>query len=659
MANFLGNLRKRAVFPALLGVISFLLFLAFQAQGITGGDSGDLVTAAATFGVPHPPGYPLYTFFGWIASRLPFFTPAWRVGLLSSLPHAAVIALVYMLVSSLTKQKFIGLFSALLLLGNYLFFFYSVTPEVFGLFDLFVIVFVYLLIRRRSLSLIAFVFGLALTHHHVIVFLVPAAIYWLWGNRLRVSALFWFLAGLVPYAYVFVAARGHSIINWDRPDNLAGFIRLITRADYGTFISSGYFGTQLVTRLLQLQAYGQFVLMDFSWIGIALMLLGLFYLWRSNKRLLTFFVLALLFLGPAFFFYASFPLANRFTLGTYERFLLPSYVLLSVLAGFGLAQTASLVRSFMRSIRLTRLVPLVLSLGFVVILLYPVSQLAVTIWRFWGLAKDRTADHVGMDVLSPLPPQSILFLGRDTTLFSTQYVRYALGFRPDVIAIHASLLGSPDYRITLRALFPSLSFPASDNAAVDLMRNQYGKVRIFSTSPIAMGIGWYWVPYGLTYELVDEKRLPTVRAMYEENVAIWKMLHDPAAGILSRYDHLMLSDVRDVYAAGRIALGTALLRAGMFPEADGEFRAAIWVAGDMELASAYTYAGLSQLFQKQCKQALDAFAAAKTASVVPDSYLTLYEGVTYRDCAGDAERAKTLLDAFDKLRKQEETPLSK
>ena len=108
-----------------VGLLSFVGFLLFQAQGIVGGDSGDLVTAAVTFGVAHPPGYPLYTFFGWIASLVPFFTPAWRVGLLSSVPQAIVVAFVYSIVSSLTKRKFIGVFSALLLSANYLFFLYS------------------------------------------------------------------------------------------------------------------------------------------------------------------------------------------------------------------------------------------------------------------------------------------------------------------------------------------------------------------------------------------------------------------------------------------------------------------------------------------------------------------------------------------------------
>lgn len=657
--------RNNFLSTCLIGCISFVGFLLFQAQGIAGGDSGDLVTAAATFGVAHPPGYPLYTFFGWLASRLPFFTPAWRVGLLSSLPHAVVIALVYVLVSSLTKRKLIGLFSALLLFGNYLFFLYSVTPEVFALFDLFVITLVYLFIRwrqtkhERLLLCAAFVFGLALTHHQVILFLLPAGIYWLWGNRFRVSYLFWFLAGLVPYVYVFVASRGHSIINWDRAVDLAGFIRLVTRADYGTFVSGGYFGAQLTQRLLQIQAYAQFILLDFTWIGILLILLGFFSLWKRDRRLSIFLFLALLFLGPLFFFYASFPLASRFTLGTYERFLLPSYVLFAVLAGIGLAELSDRIRFVLNRRMLSRLTPLVLGIGFVVIMLFPVSQLGVTVWRFYGLPGDRTADNLGGDILSPLPKGSILLLGRDTTLFSTQYMRYALLYRPDVIAIHASRLGSPDYQITLHAIFPDITFPTSGDATVNLVASQYPKRRIFSNAPLNVGTGWYWVPYGLTYELVDEKRPPSARVMYADNLVIWKTLHDPTTGILSRYNHLMLSDVRDVYAGGRIELGKTLVRAGMLDEAYSQFSSAVALAGDGEIANAYTYEGLTRLFQKKCTDALTAFNAAKKSGIVPDNNIIYYEAVTYRDCLGDTARAKKLFDEYDAESKQTQTPLEK
>jgi len=71
------------------GFLLFLLFFSFycffQIKSIYGGDSGDFVTAAWVWGIPHPPGYPFYSLISSVLVHLiPFFTPAWRIGLISS-----------------------------------------------------------------------------------------------------------------------------------------------------------------------------------------------------------------------------------------------------------------------------------------------------------------------------------------------------------------------------------------------------------------------------------------------------------------------------------------------------------------------------------------------------------------------------------------------
>lgn len=243
--------------------VSAILFLLFQAQGIYTGDSGDLVTAAALGGVPHPPGYPLYTLLGWLLSHISFSTVSWRLTLLSSIPHAITVGLVYAVIYRLTKKNVIAsIFGALSLSANYLFFLYSVTPEVFALFDMFVVLLWFLLFtwqeskNIRFLYAAFFIFGLSLSHHHVMLFFVPAILYFLWANRsillpvmkhpvsvLRGIGLV--ALGFLPYLYIPFAAAGDPIINWDRVVNPGAFWRLISRADYGTFVSGGSFGQTL------------------------------------------------------------------------------------------------------------------------------------------------------------------------------------------------------------------------------------------------------------------------------------------------------------------------------------------------------------------------------------------------------------------------------
>ena len=49
---------------AITFLIAGFAFLYFMSPEVTLEDSGELVTGAFNFGVPHPPGYPLWAFLG-------------------------------------------------------------------------------------------------------------------------------------------------------------------------------------------------------------------------------------------------------------------------------------------------------------------------------------------------------------------------------------------------------------------------------------------------------------------------------------------------------------------------------------------------------------------------------------------------------------------
>ena len=76
-------------------LISGLAFYYYMAPEVTLQDSGELVTGAFSFGVPHPPGYPLWALMGYVWSHfiVPFGNPAWRMGLLSVVTGAMTVGL--------------------------------------------------------------------------------------------------------------------------------------------------------------------------------------------------------------------------------------------------------------------------------------------------------------------------------------------------------------------------------------------------------------------------------------------------------------------------------------------------------------------------------------------------------------------------------------
>ncbi|MQY69884.1 MAG: DUF2723 domain-containing protein [Firmicutes bacterium] len=93
-----GGKRMRALIPFLLFLVSFGVYLKTLCPTVYIGDSGELIAAAYTLGIPHPPGYPLYCLLGKLFTLLPFGTIAYRVNLMSAFFASLTIVLIYLIV---------------------------------------------------------------------------------------------------------------------------------------------------------------------------------------------------------------------------------------------------------------------------------------------------------------------------------------------------------------------------------------------------------------------------------------------------------------------------------------------------------------------------------------------------------------------------------
>ena len=81
---------------AIVGVVYF----ASLAPELTLEDSGELVTGSFYAGIPHPPGYPVWTIYSWLWTVLvPFGNMAWRVGLAEAFAGATACGLLALTVS--------------------------------------------------------------------------------------------------------------------------------------------------------------------------------------------------------------------------------------------------------------------------------------------------------------------------------------------------------------------------------------------------------------------------------------------------------------------------------------------------------------------------------------------------------------------------------
>jgi tetratricopeptide (TPR) repeat protein len=189
--------------------ITFLVTLAVYvytvAPTVTLEDSGELAVAADYLGVPHPPGYPIWTlvtwFFQWVFHWVDYNghpNPAWSVGLMSAVFGALTCGIMTMLICrsgsamirSLPKvedvlgessERIICLIGAvtggLMLAFSPGLWSQSVIVEVYSFNTFFlaiVLLFAYRWMCRpadeRFLYLTAFLFGLGLTNHQTLLF---------------------------------------------------------------------------------------------------------------------------------------------------------------------------------------------------------------------------------------------------------------------------------------------------------------------------------------------------------------------------------------------------------------------------------------------------------------------------------------------------------
>ena len=84
----------------LAALISFGVYFYTLAPDVTLEDSGELAVGSMYAGVPHPPGYPLWTIYSWVFTKiLPFSNIAWRVAVSSAFAAALSCGIIAMMVS--------------------------------------------------------------------------------------------------------------------------------------------------------------------------------------------------------------------------------------------------------------------------------------------------------------------------------------------------------------------------------------------------------------------------------------------------------------------------------------------------------------------------------------------------------------------------------
>ncbi|MGZ5566862.1 MAG: protein O-mannosyl-transferase family [Limisphaerales bacterium] len=230
-------------------LVIFVGYMLTLSPDLTLEDSGELAVGSMYAGVPHPPGYPVWTVFTWIFTKiLPFSNIAWRVSVASAVAASLACGLLAMLTSrgssmiieSIADLKGIerrsenaicvvaGFVSAMLLAYNGFMWSQAVIVEVypFSVLSLLGVLacllrWVYAPHQRRYIYWAAFLFGICITNHQTLLvaamgleIAIIAANPKVGRDLLVINCLCW-LAGLIidPGSFKDMAGKHNMVFN--------------------------------------------------------------------------------------------------------------------------------------------------------------------------------------------------------------------------------------------------------------------------------------------------------------------------------------------------------------------------------------------------------------------------------------------------------------
>lgn len=664
----------------ILATIFSLLLFALYSLGVSSssyaGDSGDIILASWFGGVAHPPGYPLNIMFGWLFTHLPFeASVAYKANLLAAFVQAGVIGVFFLIVKKLTNNLFVSLAASLVLAFNPLFWLYAHIIEVFQLNLLLMLSSTYFLflwqesvVKRKEkyglLKVSVLLYGLAVFHHHTSILLFPAYFYFVcatkkdfFKHRMYISKLLlFFLLGMVPYLFTVFAAFRQTPANWGDPKTPEKLLRLITRADYGTFVPGALFvGGELRSRAISLLNLALFLKNDFSPLGIYFIFTGAIYTFLRFRQLFFFLLTAIFFLGPFFIFYSNFPSSgDQFFTGLWERFILNTYPFLALFLGMGLLFSYNFIASlFKKNISLYSFI-LVLFLFIFPLWLFNKNFERTNLSHFF------LGDWLAHDILASAEPGAIVFTFGDTVVFNTDYYYFTNEKFKDRFVIRPSSLYRLDYRRLLVKQYPSLSFPEgfeskdkknleSSRLLKDLVDANLGKHPIYFSEGLPSVFKYKMVPIGLLRKVVDDKEQEDlILAELNKERFLNFAYKEPSS---DEYENFLAGHIKGIYYQSYLDIADELYRIGNQDEAEVYISKAIRLISDRK--EAYTRLVSILTDQGKCDSAMDKLELLR--ELYPNDYAVLIQMSTlFRKCYKDETKAqdfeKMAKDLFENVR---------
>ena len=543
--------------------LSFLVYFITLCPTVYTWDSGELITAAYTLGVPHSPGYPLYCLIGKLFTLIPFGSVAVRMNVLSaffaSLSSVMLFCIVLRLVRFLNPRTqpvmriLPSLVASLTYAYSATFWSQAVIAEVYTLWIFVLLLSLFILIlwaeknNDRLLYLFSFLYGAAITSHQLSLFFAPGFLFLILSREpkifLRKGILLYmalaFRAGLCLYLYIPLSAMSNPVINWNKIRNFNGFVDYLGRKQYGEFRQN--FSLRYITGILSLNVnkikQGLTLLGNEFSVTYLFCVFGIIQLFLKTRRYTVFLLLCFL-----FSFGSIVNTIDGSPLGIYisRVFLLGGYAIIAIFIGLGVYSLAHFYEAKRNKM---------LSLGVIVMsAFFPVVPLCVN-YHQNDQSKNYIAYDFGINMLHTMEKNALLLAQGDNAVAILAYLKLVENRRPDITVYDN--VGGDVFKETFFDF--SLLAPAERAAFVEeLLKKTARPLYITFGHELVKTLKQPKELVGIVYKVLRDKEVTP----QERKERYWReyRINDIFYGFLDNKDYLM----REIISVYHMALGTSV-----------------------------------------------------------------------------------------------------
>ncbi len=461
----------RGIAAALAGA-ALAVYLATLAPTLSYGslDGPELATLPYLAGLVHPPGYPLFTWLGWLFSRLPLGEVAYRLNLLSALMAAGTIGLLYGVIGTMlrplslpgTLRRASAAGVSLLFALTPTFWSQATIAEVYTSNTFLLALQLALALRwarleaaapttphrgpsRRSLGafgLVCLAFALSSgTHLSSLAFAPGYALFvWITNRHFAVSpralavGLGSFAIGMLQYIWLPLRAGGpgSAMSLYPMPDNWQDFYRYTLGAFDGA-----RFAYELADVPVRVIVYLDLLRQQFGLAGIGIGVGGLWGLAVRQPR--RWWLLAPMLLAHGVFF-------TQYMVTDLPVFFIPMHLLFAIALGVGAGEGLRLIVRWLgppgAAAPFTARAPCWLALAAIPLMLVPAAVRIRADWARQDRSRQVAIRDFYLNVYDLLPPGAVLLSRLGIGGYDAFHWQMVYGLRPDVTVSPSS--GSPE-----------------------------------------------------------------------------------------------------------------------------------------------------------------------------------------------------------------------